>query len=91
MGRTALTNYLSQSLICVALFRITHLYGVWGPAWDLLPTVVLFAIQIVISHWWLKRFQFGPMEWLWRGMTYGSLPELKRGQNWYKIGGPVQN
>ena len=78
VGRTALTNYLSQSLICVALFRITHLYGVWGPAWDLLPTVILFAVQIVISNWWLQRFQFGPMEWLWRGMTYGSLPPLKR-------------
>jgi uncharacterized protein len=78
VGRTALTNYLSQSVICVIFFRVTHLYGVWGPAWDVLPTVVLFGTQILISNWWLQRYRFGPMEWLWRGMTYGRLPALRK-------------
>jgi uncharacterized protein len=78
VGRTALTNYLSQSLICVTFFRLTHLYGVWGPAWDLLPTVVLFGIQILISNWWLQNYRFGPMEWVWRGLTYGTFPVLRR-------------
>jgi uncharacterized protein len=77
VGRTALTNYLSQSIICVTFFRVTHLYGVWGPAWDLLPTVVLFSLQILISNWWLQYYRFGPMEWVWRGMTYRSLPPLR--------------
>jgi uncharacterized protein len=77
VGRTALTNYLSQSVICVIFFRLTHLYGVWGPAWDLLPTVVLFGLQVLISNWWLDHYRFGPIEWLWRGLTYGSLPPLR--------------
>jgi uncharacterized protein len=76
VGRMALSNYLAQSVICVAFFRLTHLYGVWGPAWDLLPTVVLFAIQVLVSNWWLGRYRFGPMEWVWRGLTYGGLPRL---------------
>ncbi len=73
VGRMALTNYLMQSAVCVAFFRLTHLYGVWGPAMDLLPTMVLFAAQIVFSNLWLRRYRFGPAEWLWRRMTYGSL------------------
>ncbi len=77
VGRMALTNYLAQSVVCVAFFRLTHLYGVWGPAWDLLPTVVLFGIQVWFSNWWLGRYRFGPMEWLWRGLTYGALPRLQ--------------
>jgi uncharacterized protein len=78
VGRTALTNYLSESIICVVFFRLTHLYGVWGPAWDLLPTVVLFGIQILISNWWLEHYRFGPVEWVWRGLTYGSFPALRK-------------
>lgn len=77
VGRMALTNYLAQSVLCVAFFRMTHLYGVCGPAWDLLPTVVLFGIQVWLSNWWLKHYRFGPMEWVWRGLTYGSLPPLQ--------------
>jgi uncharacterized protein len=76
VGRMALSNYLMQSLICVAFFRLTHRYGIWGPAWDLLPTVVLFGLQILFSNWWLTKYRFGPMEWIWRGMTYGALPPL---------------
>ena len=78
VGRTALTNYLAQSVLCVLFFRLTHLYGVWGPAWDIVPTIVLFSLQIIISNWWLKHFRFGPMEWVWRGLTYGSWPEMRR-------------
>ena len=76
VGRMALSNYLAQSVVCVAFFRLTHLYGVWGPAGDLLPTVVLFGIQVWFSNWWLKHYRFGPMEWVWRGLTYGTLPRL---------------
>jgi uncharacterized protein len=40
--------------------------------------VVLYAAQVAISNWWLGRYRFGPMEWLWRGMTYGKFPVMKR-------------
>jgi len=45
------------------------------PAWAYLPFVVLiFAVEVWLSRWWLARHRFGPMEWLWRTMTYGHPP-----------------
>jgi uncharacterized protein len=80
VGRTALTNYLMQSVICTLFFYhyTTGLYGRIGPALALVPTVVLYSLQVVISNQWLKQYRFGPMEWLWRGMTYGKFPSMRR-------------
>ena len=36
-------------------------------------TLVIFALQVVLSVWWIERFRFGPVEWLWRSLTYGRL------------------
>ena len=82
VGRTALTNYLMQSVICTLFFYhyTTGLYGRIGPAIGLIPTGVLYAAQVVISNWWLHRYRFGPMEWLWRGMTYGKFPSMSKDQ-----------
>jgi uncharacterized protein len=84
VGRTALTNYLMQSVICTLFFYhyTTGLYGRIGPALGLVPTMVLYAAQVAISNWWLGRYRFGPMEWLWRGMTYGKFPAMKRDLAW---------
>lgn len=71
VGRMALTNYLLQSLILTYFYHWTKLYGKVGPAMGLIPTVVLFAVQIPVSVWWLRHHEFGPMEWLWRSLTYG--------------------
>ena len=72
VGRTALSNYLLQSLICTAIFYSfgLGLFGKVGPAVGLIPTVVIYAAQVPLSVWWLQHFQFGPMEWLWRSLTY---------------------
>ena len=78
VGRTALTNYLLQSLICTWFFHWTKLYGKVGPAMGLIPTVVLFGIQILVSVWWLRHYEFGPMEWLWRSLTYGRFQTMQR-------------
>ena len=56
----------------------TALYGRIGPAIGLIPTVVLYGAQVVFSNWWLQRYRFGPMEWLWRGLTYGKLPSMRK-------------
>src|SRR6516165_9554269 len=62
VGRTALTNYLLQSVLCTLFFyHHTGLYGRIGPAVGLVPTVVLFGVQVVASNWWLQRYRFGPM------------------------------
>lgn len=78
-GRMALTNYLAQSLVCTLLFYgyglgfFERLPRVWQP----LFVVVLFAAQVVLSRWWLSRFRHGPVEWLWRWLTYGRRPEFR--------------
>jgi uncharacterized protein len=75
VGRMALTNYLTHSLIYVALFYGygpgPGLLGRVGATFCLLVAVLVFAAQIAFSRLWLSRFRFGPMEWLWRSLTYG--------------------
>ena len=80
VGRMALTDYLMQSVLCTLFFYhyTTGLYGRIGPAWGLVPTVVFYGAQVMFSNWWLKRFRFGPMEWLWRGLTYGKFPSMSK-------------
>ena len=72
VGRTALSNYLLQSLICTTIFYSygLALFGKVSPSLGLLLTITIFLIQIPLSVWWLRAFQFGPVEWLWRSLTY---------------------
>ena len=90
VGRMALTDYLMQSVLCTLFFYhyTTGLYGRVGPALGLVPTVILYAAQVVFSNWWLQRYRFGPMEWLWRGMTYGTLPSMRKEEALVEIGAP---
>jgi uncharacterized membrane protein YeiB len=71
---------LLQSVLCTLFFYhyTTGLFGRVGPAMALIPTVVLYAAQVVFSNLWLSRYRFGPMEWLWRGMTYGRFPSMTK-------------
>lgn len=73
-GRMPLTNYLLQTLIAVTIFYHWgfNLWNKVGPALDLVIAVaIFFVIQVPLSRWWLSRFQVGPMEYLWRVLTYG--------------------
>ena len=78
LGRMALTNYLLQSLICMTYFYGFAL-GHWGMprGQQVLFVALVYGLQIVFSHWWLARFRYGPMEWLWRGFTYRQVPPLR--------------
>lgn len=72
VGRMALTNYLGQTLIAIALFYGIGLgLGPVSPAGIATTAIVVFAIQAVTSAWWLAHHRHGPMEWLWRRLTYG--------------------
>jgi uncharacterized protein len=79
-GRMPLTNYLIQTLIATFLFYGWGL-GFWtqaGPALCLLLAIgIFFIVQVPLSYWWLKRFEMGPMEYLWRRLTYGHAPVLR--------------
>jgi uncharacterized protein len=79
VGRMALSNYLLQSVLGSLLFYSfgLGLFGTTGPLANLLLTLPIFALQIVLSNAWLRRFRFGPAEWLWRTMTYGKLQPLR--------------
>ena len=79
MGRMALTNYLLQSLICTTVFYGTGLglFGRYGPALTLPFVFMIYFAEMALSVWWLKRFQFGPAEWLWRTLTYGRLQPMR--------------
>lgn len=72
VGRLALSNYLGQSLICTLIFYSygLGLYGAVGSAAGLALTVGVWIFQILLSVWWVRHFRFGPVEWLWRSLTY---------------------
>ncbi len=79
VGRMALTNYLLQTVICVTFFYNYGLgfYGKVGPAAGIGLTLLIYGLQIPLSVWWLRRFRFGPAEWLWRTLTYGKLQPMR--------------
>lgn len=79
-GRMALTNYLMQSVVGTLVFYGYGL-GLWGEvgrSGQVGIVLVVFAAQVAFSHWWLARFRFGPMEWLWRAGTYLQWPPMRR-------------
>lgn len=79
-GRMSVTNYVMEGLICVPLF---YGYG-FNLAVQLsylqscLIGLVIFAFQVLFSNRWIKRYYFGPLEWLWRSCTWLKFVLLKR-------------
>ena len=71
VGCMALTNYLAQSVICTAVFYGLGLYGETSLAAALVLCGAIYALQLIWSPLWLSRFSYGPVEWLWRRLTYG--------------------
>ncbi len=72
VGQMALTNYLSQSIICNFIF-MGFGFGLAGELERHQIYYVVFAVwifQLFFSIWWLSRYRFGPAEWLWRSLTY---------------------
>ena len=82
VGQMALTNYLLQSIICTLIFYGygLGLFGKMVSAVGIVLTVAIFLLLIPFSHWWMKRFRYGPAEWLWRSMTYLKLQPMRRAQ-----------
>lgn len=83
VGRLALSNYLLQSIICTTIFYSygLALYGKVNPALSILLAIFIYIIQVFLSIWWIKRFYFGPMEWLWRSITYLKFQPMKKNKN----------
>ena len=91
VGQMAFTNYLAQSFLCGLFFygvgfgyfgklQIHQLYYVVAAVW---------VIQIIWSHLWLRQFRFGPLEWLWRSLTYWRKQPMKKEKTVQAISEPV--
>ena len=79
-GQMSLTGYLSQTVVFTTVF---YGYGlgtafVWGPAQVVAFAVLVYALQVALCHWWLQRFRRGPLEWLWRCLTYWRWEPIRR-------------
>ena len=77
LGRMALTNYLSQTVICVVLFH--YLPKDWvsrSSIW--IVVLALWTVQLYASEFWLRHFRMGPLEWLWRCATYRQISTIRR-------------
>ncbi|MBM7094944.1 DUF418 domain-containing protein [Bacillus sp. H-16] len=80
VGRMALSNYLSQSVIMTLLY-FNYGFGLFAELGLIIGTfivIVVFVLQILASRWWLSRFAYGPVEWFWRVGTYMRPQSLKR-------------
>lgn len=80
LGRTALTNYVGQSVICGLLFYSygLGLFGRLSGIEALLLAVPILAGQLVLSVVWLRFFRFGPLEWAWRSLSYWQVQPMRR-------------
>lgn len=78
-GRMAFSNYLLQTIVCTTLFY-GHGLGLFGSLerWaQALVVTGLWVLALLISPLWLGRFRFGPIEWLWRSLTYWQIQPMK--------------
>jgi uncharacterized protein len=71
VGRMALTNYIMHTVIATLIFVVWKQYGQWQRYQLLYLVAGIWVFQLFFSPLWLKHFRFGPMEWVWRRLTYG--------------------
>jgi uncharacterized protein len=78
MGRMALTNYISHSIIlsCIFYGYAGGMYGEISRGPQMLMVVGIIAMQAVLSRVWLNNFKFGPLEWVWRSLTYWKVQPM---------------
>jgi uncharacterized protein len=80
LGRMALTNYLMHSVILTTVFYGygLGLYGAIPRFWQMGFVVAVVAFQLWYSPLWLQKYRFGPVEWLWRSLTYWKRQPMRR-------------
>ncbi|MEL6347409.1 MAG: DUF418 domain-containing protein [Myxococcota bacterium] len=80
VGRMALTNYIGQSVLATFIFHGwgLGLFGSVGRAMQIGFVVAIWAFQLVLSVWWMQRFRYGPLEWLWRSLSLWRLQPMRK-------------
>lgn len=80
VGKLAFTNYLLMTLICTTIFY-GHGFGWIGSVErkeQIMIVLAIWTVLLLFSNYWSKRYYFGPVEWLWRYLTYGNKPDFKK-------------
>ena len=79
-GRMALSNYIGQTIIANLIFSGVGLglYGAVDRAQMYSIMIFVWIAQLAFSMWWLSRYRFGPLEWVWRSLTYGNRQNLRQ-------------
>ena len=75
----AFTNYILQSVICTTIFY-AYGFGLFARVDRAWLWAIVFAIWVVILFWssiWMRFFRIGPLEWIWRAITYGTVPGIR--------------
>lgn len=78
VGQMAVTNYLTHSLVALIVFVLLGQFGAWERHQLYYLVFAVWAVQLAVSPLWLKHYRFGPVEWLWRWLTYLKRPPFKR-------------
>lgn len=78
VGQMALTNYILQTVIMVVIFYGFNLFNQVDAVWFIPIVLLVFTVQVIISHLWMSVFKYGPLEWLWRSFTYLQFISIKR-------------
>lgn len=84
VGRMAFTNYIAQSLIMTTIFYGGRGFGLFGEVdrnqlWAIV--IAIWLVQLIWSPLWLAKFNMGPLEWVWRRLSYGAPIEITKGKN----------
>lgn len=77
-GRMALTNYVSQTVLIYLAGNLFHLFDQISYLQSLIVCLIIYAIQLIFTTIWLRYFSFGPLEWIWRMITYLEVPPMKK-------------
>lgn len=75
-GKMTLTHYIIQNIIAFILF--IWIKPDWALHWYILTAILVFILQIFFSRWWLKKYNYGLLEWLWRSLSYRKIFPLKK-------------
>jgi uncharacterized protein len=78
VGRMALTNYIMHTVVATTIFGIFKQYAKWQRFELYYLVAAIWVFQLVMSPIWLRYFRFGPLEWLWRWLTYGKRPGFRK-------------
>ena len=79
-GKMTLTNYMVQNVISMFVFSGVGLglYSNMHPAFYVGVAIVVYTLQVFFSRWWLAHYYYGPVEWIWRQLSYGKRLPVKK-------------